>query len=152
MNRTILVYNGFQSLHFSEEKLRQIFHILDKWGKYPIPSGELSIAFLDEETIKVMHGEFLNDPTSTDVITFPGDPSDDFAGEICVSVPYAGEYARDHGTTLSYEMNLYLIHGWLHLAGLDDLDSKNREKMRDAESDVMDFLGKAGALVRFELE
>ena len=43
--------------------------------------GELSIVFLNDSEMAELHGRFLRDPTTTDVITFPGDAKEDFAGD-----------------------------------------------------------------------
>ena len=54
-----------------------------------VPGGDLSIAILSDAKVAEIHGDFLDDPTETDVITFPGDPDMEFAGEICVSADRA---------------------------------------------------------------
>ena len=46
----------------------------------------LSVVFMEQDSHNQLHGEFLNDFRPTDVITFPADPVEDHAGEICVSV------------------------------------------------------------------
>ena len=38
------------------------------------------------------------------------------------------------------ELTLYLVHAWLHLAGLKDLDEEDRHKMRGAEAEQMEAL------------
>ena len=40
------------------------------------------------------------------------------AGEILISVDRAIEQAHRQGAPLSHELSLYLVHGWLHLAGM----------------------------------
>lgn len=152
MARLVEVYNGYPPLQFSLPQLVDFFHYLDHWGKYSIPSGDLSIAFLDGESLRILHGEFLNDDAPTDVITFPGDPSERFAGEICVSVDYALEYSEAAGGAFADEISLYLIHGWLHLAGLDDRSPEDAQCMRRAESEALAFLGENSQLVAFQIE
>ncbi|MEX2045018.1 MAG: rRNA maturation RNAse YbeY, partial [Opitutus sp.] len=60
------------------------------------PTGELSIVLLTGRALARLHGEFLDDPSATDVITFEGDPRLGTAGEICVSADMAATYARGH--------------------------------------------------------
>ena len=69
-----------------------------------------------------VHADFLDDPTVTDVITFPH-------GEILVSVEMAARRAEEFGKGLRGEAFLYLIHGILHLAGLDDRSEENAAAM-----------------------
>ncbi|HQU09211.1 MAG TPA: rRNA maturation RNase YbeY, partial [Opitutales bacterium] len=61
----------------------------------------------------------------------------DFAGEICVSADRAKIVSTERGIDFSHELSLYLIHGWLHLAGYDDLTPQDRKQMRQAEKAVM---------------
>ena len=117
-----------------------------------VPPGELSLVFLTDAALAQLHAEFLDDPTTTDVITFEGDnapglPPDALsAGEICVSVDTAANYARAHDRDFSAELTLYLVHGWLHLVGYDDLVPAKKRAMRRAEARAMAVLQAAKAL------
>jgi len=114
-------------------------------------AAELSLVFLTDAALARLHADFLDDPTTTDVITFAGDPALGTAGEICVSVDTAAAYARDHRRPFSEELTLYLVHGWLHLAGHDDLVPARKRAMRRAEARAMRALARAGALPSFSL-
>ncbi len=116
---------------------------------FPAPDGDLSIAFLDDEQISRVHEQFMNDPSPTDVITFPGDPAMDFAGEICVSVEHADSNAKNGGS-FARELSLYLVHGYLHLAGFDDTVPDLKRKMRRAERKALEFLEKQDGLPEFK--
>lgn len=104
------------------------------------PDGELSLVFLTDAALAKLHAAFLDDPTTTDVITFEGDPSAGIAGEVCVSVDTAARYAKEHGNRFAEELMLYIVHGWLHLAGYDDLQPAKKRKMRAAEARAMKLL------------
>jgi probable rRNA maturation factor len=121
-----------------------------KLGK-AFPKGEVSIAILTDEDLAALHGDFLDDPTSTDVITFPGDPDMDFAGEICVSADRAATACSSHGTTFSHELTLYLMHGLLHLAGYDDTSIEASAHMREGEHLLMNLLQSSNAVPAFEV-
>jgi probable rRNA maturation factor len=115
------------------------------------PVGEMGVAFLSDAALARLHGQFLKDPSPTDVITFEGDPTHGLAGEICVSVDAA---MRVGGRTLprfSRELTLYIVHGWLHLAGYDDLRPVAKREMRRAEARAMRILETRRALPRFKL-
>lgn len=113
--------------------------------------GELSVVFLTDSALAQLHAAFLGDPSTTDVITFSGDPALGSAGEICVSVDTAARYAREHGREFSEELTLYLAHGWLHLAGHDDLVAQKKRAMRRAEARAMRALRAAHCIPRFLL-
>lgn len=149
--RDVQINNQYQSLTFSEHSLKKFFQTLDSLPNYPIPNGDLSIAFLDDPSIAQIHHDFLNDPTPTDVITFPPNPDFNLAGEICVSVDHALSSSQTLNIPFNEELTLYLIHGWLHLSGLNDLTNEQKITMRTAESDVMTTLKKAGTIPNFHL-
>ncbi|MDR2769234.1 MAG: rRNA maturation RNase YbeY [Puniceicoccales bacterium] len=101
----------------------------------------ISVAFLNESTLVDLHMKFLNDPTPTDVITFPASKGDDErVGEICISVDQAKKYVAEHRQDLAQELTLYMVHGWLHLCGYNDLKADDRKTMRAAEQAVLNFL------------
>lgn len=141
--RVIEVAIEVETDKISESKILELFRTLEKCPFYTIPPGDLSIAVVDESTICKLHQEFLEDPTPTDVITFPGDAEADFAGEIAVSIDQAIKEYSQHGNTFEEELFLYLIHGWLHLAGEDDLEEFARQRMRAAEAKVLGWLNDA---------
>ena len=111
-----------------------------------LPPGDLSLAFLTDPALAALHAAFLNNPTSTDVITFAGDPAFGTAGEICVSVDTAATYAARFGHDFARELLLYVIHGWLHLVGYDDLAPAKKRRMRTAESRALGVLADAPPL------
>jgi len=115
------------------------------------PMGELSLVFLTDPALAKIHADFMDDPTTTDVITFEGDELAGVAGEICVSADTARAYARAHGRDFATELTLYVVHGWLHLAGYDDLQPQKKRRMRAAEARAMALLRAAKAVPAFRL-
>lgn len=150
--REVGIYNGHPSLAFREEEVSELFHSLDNWPAFHIPPGNLSIAFLTDVALASLHRSFLDDSTTTDVITFPGteeSETDPEAGEICISVDTAVRAAQEHGETLAREITLYLVHGWLHLAGLRDKTETERQAMRAAEKSALEQLHQQAMLPEF---
>jgi len=92
------------------------------------------VALVDDKTIAEVHGRFLDDPTPTDVISFPH-------GEIVVSAETAAREARSRGIAPLDELLLYVVHGSLHLNGHNDKNPKSSAKMRAAERQVLKKLG-----------
>lgn len=125
------------------EATQQLFCSIQDAGVFPIQGSELSVAFVNDKTIAEVHQSFMNDPSATDVITFPADPKMDFAGEIIVSVDHALEQSKALNEPFSRELSLYLIHGWLHLAGYDDHSKSDRIAMRAAEKKALALAGQS---------
>ncbi len=131
------ISNRYSALLSPASATIALFDTLLRSGSFPISGGELSIVFVDDATIAKIHADFMDDPSPTDVITFPADPEMESAGEIIVSVDHARARSRELGEPFSRELSLYLIHGWLHLAGYDDKTESDRLRMREAEKEAL---------------
>lgn len=144
--RPVKIYSGHAKLRFTRPAVAAVIHALDaaaspatdcNRGTWRMPAGELSIAFLTDVALARLHADFLSDPTTTDVITFPGNPAHEVAGEICISVDTAQTYAASHEHKFAEELTLYLVHGYLHLAGYDDRTPVTRKQMRGGERQAL---------------
>ena len=140
MKRTVEVCNACRRFFVSEESVVELFRQLDQNERFIVGAGDLSVSFVSEKKMRSLHHQFLNDPSLTDVITFHGDPQMNFAGEIVVCPRYAKKQCVRFGTQFNNEVMLYLIHGFLHLAGLKDKSPKDSAKMREAENHCQKFL------------
>lgn len=91
---------------------------------------EIEITIVDDADIARVHGDFLDDPTPTDVITF-------HHGEILISADTALRQGREHGQSLDHETALYLVHGLLHLAGWDDHEESEARAMAQLQEGIL---------------
>ena len=144
------ISNQYVGLADPEAATHLICEILEK-SKFKIMPGTLSIAFIDEATICQIHETYLNDPSPTDVITFPADPSQGFSGEIFISIDEARSNANRFETNISDEITLYLVHGWLHLHGLNDKTEDEISAMRQSEKEALSIIEKAAIQKAFEV-
>ena len=152
--RVVHVHNAHPCLRLKRRAIAKVIHTLDLHRDEFLggcPEGELSLAFLTDDELARVHANFLHDPTATDVITFEGNPALSSAGEICVSADTAIEYASRHNRHFSTELTLYVVHGWLHLSGYDDLKPEKKRRMRAAEKRAMKILSDASSLPEFIL-
>jgi probable rRNA maturation factor len=153
--RSLAIANRHPRLRLDRRALTAVIALLDANAPRFLggcPPGELSLVFLTDPDLARLHADFLDDPTTTDVITFEGEPALGSAGEICVSADTANAYAGRHGRDFSAELTLYVIHGWLHLAGYDDLKPAKKRRMRAAEARAVRLLAAAGLAPRFRLD
>ena len=97
------------------------------------PELEVSLLLTDDEEIARLHGEFMNDPTPTDVMSFEIDNG----AEVVVSVETARRTAKAAGHSMRAEVALYIVHGILHTVGYDDVAPDDRVRMREAERAIM---------------
>ncbi len=91
---------------------------------------EVEVSLISDDEIARVHGEFMDDPTATDVITF-------HHGEILISLDTASREAPSHGHTTNEETLLYLIHGLLHLNGHTDLSEPERTTMHSIQEEIL---------------
>jgi probable rRNA maturation factor len=105
----------------------------------------VGVVLVDDATLATLHGQWLGDPSPTDVIAFDlsdGDPDEPGPqAELYVSVDCARRVAAELGGEPARELALYLVHGSLHLCGHDDHEPEQRARMRAAESAVLAELG-----------
>lgn len=97
----------------------------------PLPSlSEIEITLVDDADIARVHGDFLDDPTPTDVITF-------HHGEILISADTAERQAKEHGQSFEHEVALYLVHGLMHLAGWEDHEDEEAREMAKRQEGIL---------------
>jgi len=144
------VANQYPDLIFDLSKLEQFFEAIFSLHDHNL-AGELSLVFMDRSSHCQLHGKYLQDFRPTDVITFPADLENELVGEICVSVDQAIEEAESRNLPLDQELSLYLIHGWLHLVGFDDLEKVDRKMMRLEEHRVINQINQLSLWPDFRL-
>ena len=105
-------------------------------------SGEIGIRVTDDATIHQINRKHLGHDYPTDVISF-GYQADAprIEGELIVSVETASRRASELGWDADHELLLYIVHGVLHLTGMDDHAPGDRGEMRAAEEKIMTQLG-----------
>jgi len=78
---------------------------------------EVSIAFVDDASMKSLNKKFRGKSKTTDVLTFPGEGA--FLGDIVISLDQARRQARDERHSLATEVRYLILHGILHALGYD---------------------------------
>ena len=134
------ISNQYKQLADPIKAAQQLYRALQASAAFPIAEGELSVVFVDDATIGQIHHDFMDNPSPTDVITFPANLEMESAGEIIVSVDHARTRAEELDEPFSRELSLYLVQGWLHLAGYDDRNDIDRAAMRIAEQQALAIL------------
>jgi probable rRNA maturation factor len=108
-----------------------------------VARASISVALVDDATIRAVNRRHLGHDWPTDVISFglsgPGDP--ELSGELVVSAETAVAAAGQAGVSASDEMALYLVHGLLHLCGYDDSTAADRDAIRRREGEILARLG-----------
>lgn len=112
------------------------FHAAAQWICQQFNFQELSasISVVDSETIHQLNVEHLGHDWTTDVISFEFERDEQsLDGEIIASADMAEKLCKTAGWSQADELLLYVIHGLLHLTGLDDESDAERIAMREWE-------------------
>jgi probable rRNA maturation factor len=113
-----------------------------------IHGADISLAVVDNRTIRRINRRFLDHDAATDVISFVLSRERGVVdGEIVISSQTAASAAKRFGWSTADELLLYVIHGTLHLVGYDDLSPVDRRAMRRKEEY---YLGKFGLKPTYE--
>ncbi|MFL2435241.1 MAG: rRNA maturation RNase YbeY [Verrucomicrobiales bacterium] len=139
----ITVINSQNSINFDLEyvksKVDVACQLCVRQSKESAPLNELEsveISIIDDKQIAKVHGEFMDDPSPTDVITF------DY-GEILVSAETALSNSEEMQVSLENEILLYIIHGMLHLGGYLDGSRAEFKEMKSLQEMILDSCLKA---------
>ena len=96
--------------------------------------GDVSYLFCDDEHILEVNRQFLQHDYYTDIITFDYDEGDTLNGDLVISLDTVRSNAEGLGKSYDEELHRVIIHGVLHLCGLNDKGPGERELMEAAEN------------------
>lgn len=99
--------------------------------------GEIGYLFVDDEKILEVNREYLGHDYYTDVITFDYDEDDTVSGDIVISLDTVRSNAQLFGKSYEDELYRVIIHGILHLCGINDKGPGEREIMEAAENKAL---------------
>ena len=111
-----------------------------------VTDGELSIVFASDAEIAKLNRVYRKKNVPTDVLSFSMlegkrlKNESAVLGDIVISVDRAKAQAKTFGTAFKMEMELYIIHGILHLFGYDDEEPKAQKRMRRKERELLALL------------
>lgn len=121
---------------------------------------EVSLLFVDEDAMSALHEQFLGQSGPTDVLSFPieDDPaptgrSPDLGGsgpgsspeegslmllgDVVICPAVAARNAEEHGVSLDDEVALLVVHGLLHLLGMDHEEEAEAQRMEGLEQELL---------------
>ena len=104
--------------------------------------GDVGYMFVSDEKILEVNREYLGHDYYTDVITFDYDEDDIVSGDVVISLDTVRSNAELFGKEYDDELHRVIIHGILHLCGINDKGPGEREIMEAAENKALAMLGK----------
>lgn len=99
--------------------------------------GEIGYMFVDDEKILEVNNEYLGHDYYTDIITFDYCEGNVLNGDIVISLDTVRTNAEKFGKTYEDELFRVIIHGVLHLCGINDKGPGEREIMEENENKAL---------------
>lgn len=97
-------------------------------------AGEVDVLLAGDRTLRRLNRTFRGKDKATDVLSFPATENlaGEHAGDLAISLDMARKQAAEHGHTLRDEVRVLLLHGLLHLAGMDHEADEGEMAAREA--------------------
>jgi probable rRNA maturation factor len=97
--------------------------------------GEVEVLLTSDAELKRLNRTFRNKNKPTDILSFPTPPeiSAHHAGDLAISLETAARQAAQFGHTLTDELRILILHGLLHLSGLDHETDSGEMAARETE-------------------
>ncbi len=101
--------------------------------------GAVDVLLTSDTEVKRLNRSFRGKNNATDVLSFPAEPmpglpeEHQHTGDLAISLETAGRQAEEHGHSLATELRILLLHGLLHLAGMDHETDEGEMAEREAE-------------------
>lgn len=110
-------------------------------GSYGKKTGEIAYIFCSDAKILEVNRNYLQHDYYTDIITFDYTEGNKISGDLFISLDTVAANARQFNSTYTEELHRVIIHGILHLCGIDDKGPGEREKMEAAENNALSLRG-----------
>ncbi len=132
----INIFNSYPSTPFPVKMYRKFVEMVMTAENITLP--ELNIIAVDDEYLAKLHKAYLSDPSYTDVMSFLLDDPEGAVGEIYLSIDRAKYHAKIYEVGVEEEYARLIVHGLLHLKGMDDKTEADRERMHQIENGYLE--------------
>lgn len=113
--------------------------VAEAYGK---KCGEIAYIFCDDNKILEVNRTYLQHDYFTDIITFDYTEENIISGDIFISLDTVRSNAEQYGQDYGTELYRVIIHGILHLCGINDKGEGEREHMAECEDKALALIGK----------
>jgi rRNA maturation RNase YbeY len=136
------------SIHFFYEEIGEFTfdtYLCSNWilaciNQFHKNSGNLNFIFTSDEYLLGINKKYLQHDYYTDIITFDYCVENTISGDIYISIDRVKENAREYNQSFLQELHRVIIHGILHLIGLNDHTEEEKIEMRKAENICLEKL------------
>lgn len=103
--------------------------------------GEIAYIFCSDEKILEVNRQYLQHDYYTDIITFDYTEGNKISGDLFISLETVATNAEQFNAPYNKELHRVIIHGILHLCGINDKAPGEREIMEEAENRALETIG-----------
>ena len=106
------------------------------------PECDLNIAFVEDDYMTELHIKWMDEPGTTDVLSFPMDMPEEpgeavTLGDIVISPVVAAAQALTQGHSTEHEIYILATHGLLHIIGYDHADKADEKVMFELQEKIV---------------
>jgi len=106
------------------------------------PDCDLNIAFVEDDYMTELHIKWMDEPGTTDVLSFPMDMPEEpgeavTLGDIVISPVVAAAQALTQGHSTEHEIYILATHGLLHIIGYDHAEKAEEKVMFDLQEKIV---------------
>ena len=111
--------------------------------RFEIGKASVSVALANDEQLAILNGQFRGKPKPTNVLSFPPGPGapDGTLGDIVLAFETVTREADEQDVSLEHHVQHLIVHGLLHLLGLDHETAGDAELMEALEIQILARLG-----------
>lgn len=102
--------------------------------------GNIAYIFCSDQKILEVNRQYLQHDYYTDIITFDYCEGNRISGDLFISLDTVRTNAEQYASNYQTELHRVIIHGILHLCGIDDKGPGEREIMEEAENKALAML------------
>jgi len=107
------------------------------------PECDLNVGFIDDEYMTELHVKWMDEPGSTDVLSFPMDMPETEGeivtlGDIMISPFFAATQAQAAGHSAEHEIYILATHGLLHIIGYDHAEPEEERTMFALQESIVE--------------
>ena len=111
--------------------------VAENYGK---KIGDINYLFCTDEKILEVNNQYLSHDFYTDIITFDYSEGNKISGDIFISLDTVRTNSQKYNTNFMEELYRVVIHGVLHLCGIDDKSEHEEKAMRQAENKALKMI------------
>ncbi|MFC7364807.1 MULTISPECIES: rRNA maturation RNase YbeY [Bhargavaea] len=119
-----------------------------------VGEAEVSVTFMDDESIRTINRDYRDKDRATDVISFALEESVEgemaingpegmprLLGDILISTETADRQAGEYGHSREREIGFLALHGFLHLLGYDHMNEEDERTMFGRQDEILESFG-----------